>query len=456
MTILPIRYRHTSLWAHSCRNRNESGKFLAWKISPRFIKTTILGACLSLTLGYASFACAEMHEWTRQLGTSKADESRGVSVDRLGNVYIAGSTRGDLEGTNTGRNDAFLSKYDASGILLWMRQFGTSGNDQAQAVSTDGMGNIYISGTTAGSLGETNAGDRDAFICKYDSSGSLLWTRQLGTSSREEGSGVSTDGLGGVYLSGVTRGSLGGPNAGASDAFLSKYDADGTLLWTQQQGTSGTDYGQGVSADGLGNVYLSGVTEGNLGRANDGGYDSFLSKYDANGTLQWTRQLGTSVWTPGTGVSADRLGNIYISGVIYGSLGGDRTGGWKTFVCKYKSNGALQWTRQLDTRIRVVGSSVFADGLGSVYLSGATIGSRGGPTVVASDAFLSKYHTSGKLQWTRQLGTYDFDYGQGLAADGLGSVYISGRTYGSLGATNAGGGDAFVTKYGLYRQIQQQ
>ena len=106
--------------------------------------------------------------------------------------------------------------------------------------------------------------------------------------------GVSADGLGNVYISGWTDGSLGGTNAGGCDAFLSKYDASGTLEWTRQLGTSEYDMSYGVSADGLGNVYISGDTEGSLEGTNAGGSDAFLSKYDASGTLEWTQQLGTS------------------------------------------------------------------------------------------------------------------------------------------------------------------
>ncbi len=127
--------------------------------------------------------------------------------------------------------------------------------------------------------------------------------------------GVSADGLGNVYISGYTDGSLGGPNAGGTSMrFSAKYDASGTLQWTRQLGTSGSDCGYGVSADGLGNVYISGYTEGSLGGPNAGGWDAFVSKYDASGTLQWTQQLGTSELDYGGGVSADGLGNVYISG----------------------------------------------------------------------------------------------------------------------------------------------
>ena len=119
-------------------------------------------------------------------------------------------------------------------------------------MSADGLGNVYISGYTYGSLGGPNAGGHDAFVSKYDAAGTLQWSRQLGTMSGDDSHGVSADGLGNVYISGYTGGSLGGPNAGSYDAFVSKYDAAGSLQWTRQLGTTSDDYSFGVSADGLG------------------------------------------------------------------------------------------------------------------------------------------------------------------------------------------------------------
>jgi hypothetical protein len=115
---------------------------------------------------------------------------------------------------------------------------------------------VYISGYTHGSLVEPNAGNGDAFISKYDAAGNIQWTRQLGTAEADNSFSVSADGLGNAYITGSTWGSLGGPNQGNDDAFVSKYDAAGTLQWTRQLGTPEGDTGVGVSADGLGNVCI--------------------------------------------------------------------------------------------------------------------------------------------------------------------------------------------------------
>jgi hypothetical protein len=296
-------------------------------------------------LGFSLFLCAgillagqaaaeQPYEiaWVRQLGTSGLDMSWGVSADGLGNVYISGYTSGDLAGSNAGYEDAFLAKYDAVGTLLWTRQLSTTDWDGSYGVSADGLGNVYISGPSTGSLGGPNAGLDDAFVAKYDTAGNLLWTRQLGTSDMDVSQGVSADALGSVYISGLTDGSLGGPNAGRRDAFVSKYDAAGTLLWTRQLGTDWFDASYAVSADGMGNVYISGYTSGDLVGPNAGGSDAFVAKYDAAGTLLWTRQLGTSDSDDSYDVWADTLGNVYISGATGGSLGGPNAGGGDAWV----------------------------------------------------------------------------------------------------------------------------
>jgi hypothetical protein len=383
-------------------------------------------------------------QWTRQLGTSSDDLGSGPSADGLGNVYISGRTGGSLDGTNAGFDDAFVSKYNAAGNLQWTRQLGTSSYDGAVGVSADGLGNVYISGVTSGSLGGTNAGGDDAFVSKYDIAGNLKWTRQLGTGENDASFNVSADGLGNVYISGYTDGSLGGPYAGGHDAFVTKYDAAGNLQWTRQLGTGEYDASFNVSADGLGNVYISGYTAGNLDGTNAGGQDAFVSKYNAAGNLQWTRQLGTSSNDVSGGVSADGLGNVYISGNTDGSLGGPNAGSADVFVAKYDAAGNLQWTRQLGTSSNDYGVGVSANGLGSVYLTGRTFGSLGGTNAGNSDAFVSKYDAAGNFQWTRQLGTASYEESDGVSADGAGAVYISGNTNGSLGGTNAGNSDVFV------------
>ncbi len=87
-----------------------------------------------------------------------------------------------------------------------------------------------MTGSTGGGLdGNTSSGNYDIFLLKYNSSGTKQWTKQLGTSSGDYGNDVTTDSSGNIYVTGDTWGGLdGNKNSGSNDIFLIKYNSSGT------------------------------------------------------------------------------------------------------------------------------------------------------------------------------------------------------------------------------------
>jgi hypothetical protein len=385
--------------------------------------------------------------WTRQLGTTSYDGSRAVAVGTAGNAYISGYTQGNLGGTNAGGYDAFLTKYNSSGTAIWTRQIGTSGYDYSYGVAVDTTGNAYISGYTQGGLGGTNAGGYDAFLTKYDSSGAVQWSRQVGSGSDDYGYGVAVDTTGNTYMTGYTRGTLTGTSAGGYDAFLVKYNSSGAMLWSRQFGTNKDEISRSVAVDAAGNAYLTGYTAGNLGGTSAGTADVFLTKYDSSGTPLWSRQFGSSGWDDGLGVALDPAGNIYLSGVTTGNLSGTNAGGYDAFMAKCDSSGTVLWSRQIGTGTNDYSMGVAVDAAGNAFMSGYTADSLGGPQAGSNDAFLTKYDTSGSLLWSRQIGTSADEYGNGVAVDPAGNAYITGATYGGLDGPSAGNADAFLVQF---------
>lgn len=136
------------------------------RISARSV-LAILVFCISLFTSEALSEEPYQIEWSRQLGTNAIDYSRCVAVDTFGNAFISGSTEGSLGGPNMGLDDAYLAKYDSYGTLLWTKQFGDISRDFSESVAVDVSGNAWISGSTNGSLGGLNAGDYDAYLVKY-------------------------------------------------------------------------------------------------------------------------------------------------------------------------------------------------------------------------------------------------------------------------------------------------
>jgi hypothetical protein len=327
-------------------------------------------------------------EWLMPLITNSINDThasvKGVAIDSNNNVYITGYAIGGLYG---GRSDAFLAKYDSSGIIQWARQFATFYDDGAYGVAIDSNNNVYITGSTR--AGVVGMRPYDAFLEKYDSSGIKQWTKLLGTSSYDEAYGVAIDSNNNVYITGFTYGSL---LMGPYNAFLAKYDSSGIKQWTTPLGTSNSnDTGaNGVAIDSNNNVYITGSTNGSLdGITSAGLYDAFLAKYDSSGIKQWTKLLGTSSDDIASGIAIDSNNNVYITGYTAGSLDGITSAGLNdAFLAKYDSSGIKQWTRQLGTSYNNEAYGVAIDSNNNVYITGITyIMNVDGE----SSAFLAKY-----------------------------------------------------------------
>ena len=141
-----------------------------------------------------------------------------MAVDSSGNVIMVGQglKSFDLGGgllSALGGTDAFVAKYAASsGNHMWSRRLGSGGNDYAYGVSVDGANNVYVAGAFAGlgSFGGVSlpllGGASDAFVAKYGSSGSFVWSRNLGGLDAEVGRAVGVAGSNPVttgYFSGT-------------------------------------------------------------------------------------------------------------------------------------------------------------------------------------------------------------------------------------------------------------
>lgn len=340
--------------------------------------------------------------WTRQFGSAGDDVAGSVSVDASGNVYVSGIASAALPGqTNAGAWDVFLRKYDSSGTELWTREFGSIGYDTGASVGADARGNVIVAGFTQAGLpgqplieGTAGAG----FARKYDSSGNELWTLQFTGSGQFLTASATVDANGNVYFHGSTDGAFPGQtNAGSSDAYVRKYDSSGAEVWTRQFGTSSTDNALSVGVDASGSVYVAGLTFKALpGQTSAGAADAFIRKYDAAGTELWTRQFGTVNVDTAMSVTVSATGIVYVSGTTAGTLPGQTSaGGTDVFIRKYDSSGVELGTRQFGTAGIEQDIRSTLDGNKSLYVVGLTNGTFAGQansTVNAGffDVFLAK------------------------------------------------------------------
>ena len=131
-------------------------------------------SCTSSSSSSSSTDNTTTTTWTtKQLGTSSDDKGNSVTTDSSDNIYVTGYTDGGLDGnTNSGESNIFLVKYNSSGTKQWTKQLGSGTKDRGYGVTTDTSGNVYVTGYTYGGLdGNTSSGDYDIFLVKYNSSG---------------------------------------------------------------------------------------------------------------------------------------------------------------------------------------------------------------------------------------------------------------------------------------------
>jgi Beta-propeller repeat len=160
-------------------------------------------------------------------------------------------------------------------------KIGTSALDYASGVSTDSTGAVYIAGLTNGSLGDANAGGADILVAKLTSDGVPEWTRTLGTSGDDQADAITVDEAGNPVTVGNTAGELVLPSAGGNDAIIVSLTPAGATRWTQQFGTPDTDAARGVTIS-QGRLVVVGQTNGNLdpAAASPHGFDGFVAQFE--------------------------------------------------------------------------------------------------------------------------------------------------------------------------------
>jgi Domain of unknown function (DUF1996) len=404
----------------------------------------LVADCLVAKVHCGSVDASSTTGWVRQFGTQRYDLANAAAPDGKGGSYTAGFTNFSLDGQPYHhRYDAFLTRYDADGDKLWTRQFGTSGTDQALAVSVSGN-DVYVVGSTDGRFPRQRArGGTDAFVARFDPGGRLTWLRQFGTHRDDEGAAVSAS-ADAIFLAGTTRGPLDQQRLdGPSDAFVMRLDIHGFPSWTRVFGGDGEDRGLSV-APRKGQVVLAGTTEGLGHTAAD--QDGFVAGFDRRGRPAWSHPLGASDTDAITSI-VPRAEGVYFAGWTSGSfLHEPPAGGFDAVIGKLRVGGGLSWLEQFGSATDDQATALSIAGKG-VYVAGSTTGELpDGTPLGESDGFLRKYLPNGTEVWTQQFGTADYDAVYGMASDPNGVVVV-GTTHGAFdGQTNAGDRDIFLVK----------
>jgi RHS repeat-associated protein len=441
------------------------------------------------------------------LGGSGNDDGYAIAADAAGNSYITGVTSStnlpNAIGTYNSNGDAFVSKLNAIGQIVYSSYLGGSGSDQGGGIAVDPSGDVYVTGTTTsnnfpvspGAYQMTLTGGQDAFVTKLNATGdTLLYSTYLGNLDAV-GTAIAVDESGSAYVTGLTNGSFPTTtgafqttSGGGQDAFVTKLNATGTgLTYSSYLGGSGSDTGSGIAVDASGNAYVAGYTNstnfstttGALQTSNGGGTsDAFVSKVNAAGTsLTYSTYLGGSGSDQANAIAIDPSGNAYVTGLTTSTNFPTTTGAYQTtlgsatqsvFVTKLNATGTGKvystYLRGSVASETDSGSGIAVNAAGNAYVAGIT-NSTSFPTTTGAfqtsygggsdDAFVTRLSTDGTaLSYSNYLGGSGDDEAMGIALDPLGNAYVTGftnstnfPTAGSAAqSSNQGGYDAFVSK----------
>ncbi len=366
-------------------------------------------------------------QWVKKAGGTGVEEGKGIVVDDNGDCYVTGYFTGNISFgttnfTSANGKDIFIAKYNGSnGNLSWAKQISVTGDAEGERIALDNEGNIYVTGyfrNTAtfkpnpGAITLTATGGLDAFVAKYNASGTCLWAKKGGGASLDRAYGLAVTEsdvvVTGYYEGTGTFGTTSLTSAGSGDAFTMKYDTAGNFKWAKSFGGSNSDWGQAITTDTAGNVFVTGRFEiqaafqsENL--TSNGSYDIFLAKLNSSGNLQWVKNYG--------GLYLDYTNSIVMN----------------------KYYDALYFT----------GAYAVEAYFGTDTLNSAT---------ASQDVFVAKTDTSGNLLWVADGGGLYDDQGNSVAVDTFGVVYVAGSFYNnttSFGSVTVSGYveyDAFIAK----------
>jgi hypothetical protein len=385
--------------------------------------------------------------------------------------------------TATDNEDAFVVKYNLSGVVQWATQIGSAGDDVGRSVAIDNENNIiavgYFDSTATfynpdGSTGATltDISGIDSYVVKYNSVGVVQWATKIRSDGDDQAYAVAIDSSNNIVVTGRfndvatffnSDGSSGATltDISGDDAFVVQYNSSGVVQWATKIRSVNDESSYGIAIDSSNNIIVAGEirdtatffnSDGSSGATltDISGNDAFVVQYNSVGFVQWATKIRSADNETSYGVAIDSSNNIVVTGEFEdvatffnsdGSSGATltTTGGYDAFVVQYNSSGFVQWATQIGSADYDYGRSVAIDSANNIVVTGefkdvATFYNSDGSsaeTLTAignNNGFVVKYNSSGVVQWVTKIETASNDDGGiGIATDGINNIIVTGN-----------------------------
>ncbi|HEX6431325.1 MAG TPA: BACON domain-containing protein, partial [Niastella sp.] len=242
--------------------------------------------------------------WQKVIGGFYTEKARSAAKTSDGGYLIAGYSYGNNTGDITGSHgveDAVIVKVDANGNKQWVKSYGGSNADEANAIAATSDGNFVVVGYTRSSDGDLSSPRNldDLWIMKIDGNGTILWSKTYGSSRNDKANAVIVTSDGGLVVAGSTNGYDGdvpGNHSGNFEFWILKLDASGNKLWSKTYGGASTEEAYSITACTDGGFAITGRTasiDGDVtGNHKEYSDDVWVVKVDANGNKLWAKCFG--------------------------------------------------------------------------------------------------------------------------------------------------------------------
>jgi type IX secretion system substrate protein len=436
-----------------------------------------------LLVGCNNLGITQSWQWAKQIGSDYqfyGERANNIFCDGS-NIYLVGAYGGSLifpsdTLNSNGNNDIFISKFDGSGNVIWIRTIG--GNFMPPSNLENGYGAfdstnnwLYVSGSIIGTVNFGNGVSlstginniEDAFLAKYDASGICQWAKLISSPGKDVSyCFVQPDG------NILVAGSL--ANNGFVDTlpinaggFFARYDSNGNILWAENKFNGPEKSELNISFIGS-DIIMTGafdINNSNIDTSNlvlTGIANGFLARLDSSGSALWVHTFNGPGVNAGSSVLVDINSNIYVSGGFQDSIEFDAVklydSGKDIYIAKFNSNGNLIWAEQTFADSSVAaGLEIDSDSEGNCYLTGlfngnAQFGSFNISSLNPYDMFVANYNSNGTCLGIRNFG---YAVGSHLAVDDNDNAIIVGAFFNTvnIGGTNLSalvGQDIFIAK----------
>ncbi len=446
------------------------------------VATATLSSTGASDIFFAKYDATGNYLMAKKIGGANSKAAYSIATDAVGDLYLTGFFSGTVDfdpsaavinlSSFSSSFDIFFAKYDSNGNYIFAKRIGGTSSEQGNSIVVDANGAIYITGTMAGTIdfdpsaavaNLIGIGAQDAFFAKYDQNGNYVYAKILGSTSSDYSNAIAINLNGDVCITGQFYGTADfDPNLPVSnlvapyrDAFVGRYDQNGSYVWAKQLGNYFNSAGAiatCIKKDAAGNTYVTGYYNGSVDFDPSAASafltptlynDLFFAKYDVNGNYIFAKSIGGNADDVGTSLALDASGNIYITGYFCFTVDFDPSPATATlvgvnneiFIAKYDANGNYIYAKSMGGTNHEYGNAIAVDVSGSAYITGNFSGTADFDPSAATafltsagntDIFIAKYDPFGNYVYAGSIGSSGPDDAFAIAIDASNAVYITG------------------------------